>query len=222
MEPFGSLSELVSRLAGTPERVTRDGKEYLQVGARLLRPGRWCGSLGPLTYNAATICATAHEWNGKPITLDHPEDEDGNLTTANRASDVKIIGHLENCRCERGEGLVGDLLLDVTRTPRRIVESIEAGETFHVSTGALTCQNKSNPGVVQAIAPDHVALLPRGMRGALGRHATTNAERILSHECLEVLEGLRDAADMRRAHQKRKPALVANLNEVLEEPAIVF
>lgn len=132
--------------------------------------------------SAAEIKKGISDWNGKPITINHPRDQQGELEFANR-DDIFLksvkVGFMDNARWQDGFLLVdahlSRVLADVTVEGRGIVQALLTGASdIEISTGygmdldfrSGTFDGERYHFSQTDIMPDHIALLPIGMEGA--------------------------------------------------------
>lgn len=116
-------------------------------------------------------------WNGTPVTLNHPHDENGNLVSASSTPEIAgktNLGYLYNVESvENGEMLEGEVWIDrhnaesIGGQAEELVEKLENGEKVSVSTSYFG--DRLDPGnydgehrekVMGNLRPDHLALLP--------------------------------------------------------------
>jgi hypothetical protein len=119
-------------------------------------------------------------WNGRPVVLDHPKIN-GESVSANDPEilDLFSFGHVFNARLEK-KSLLMDAWLDVERAGEvgpeavKICDKLREGKSAEVSVGTFThTENKAGThegkpylGVWRDPYPDHLAMLPEGVRGA--------------------------------------------------------
>lgn len=116
--------------------------------------------------------ACAENWNGKPLTLDHPSN--GNQLRFANKSDA--IGFMADVRVEAGK-LKANAYLDIELAEKQgdegkqLISIFENGLTLDVSTG-YAAQRRENSGIFQNqrythsqhdFIPDHLALLPNSV-----------------------------------------------------------
>ena len=150
----------------------KDGNSYIVIPIVALVEGVHNGSGGAAFYSAAEISRTAQQWNGVPLTIDHPKDGAGSPITANNPETLKkyAVGTFENVRYEdgklKGEGYILKDRMEVLSPTTMAI--LAAGMHLEVSTGLFT-KTDNQPGFwkgekfeesVSDFVPDHLALLP--------------------------------------------------------------
>lgn len=150
----------------------KEGKEFFIIPIIALVEGVHHGSGGKGFYPAVEIDRTAQNWNGVPLTIDHPKDNNGSSITANNPEALKqyAVGTFENVRYEKGK-LKGEGWIEKNRinliSPKTL-EIIQAGLSLEVSTG-LFSDGDGEEGIwggekfdetLSDFIPDHLALLP--------------------------------------------------------------
>jgi hypothetical protein len=159
---------------------------------------------------AEEFSRTPEGWNGRPVLPDHPKGEDGIRSSANNPQilESQAFGRVFNTKVE-GKRLMMEAWLDRTRAEKipeakEILERIEAGEMVEVSVGAFVIaeekkgnhNGQSYSAVWHEIVPDHLALLPKGIKGACSNdmgcgtpraatryHVTKSSFHVLSNDC---------------------------------------
>ena len=154
---------------------THQGKTYEVVPVIMLVQGVLKGSQGPLLHTVEEFGRIPSSWNGRPVVVGHPKDEDGNFVSANSPDivDNKTVGTVYNSYID-GNRLKGEVWLDkeklATISPE-VVSILAKNEILEVSVGVFT-ENEPVSGdwsgvQYDAIArnhrPDHLALLPGGI-----------------------------------------------------------
>ncbi len=162
-----------------------DGMELLSFPVKALReqilecqnclPGGEFVSVGEIKKSLS-------KWNGRPITIDHPRNGNGDLEFANR--DAKFlesvkVGFIDNARFINGflwvDAHLSRTLAATTTDGRGIIAALLGdGPDVEVSTGyGMELDHRSGSFGGQRyhyaqsdIHPDHLALLPIGMEGA--------------------------------------------------------
>ena len=139
-------------------------------------------------------------WNGRPVVYDHPR-VDGLAVSASSPSvlEVNSFGQLFNTRLD-GKKLKTEIWINNVRVnamseeAQAVIESLKTGdEMVEVSTGLFTMsenvagmyQNQRYDAVWRNIVPDHLAILPKGVKGACsvadgcGAPRTNNMEPVM-------------------------------------------
>jgi hypothetical protein len=114
----------------------------------------------------------APSWNGAPVTIGHPSDENGDFLSANTPAALEkyAVGQIFNAVDNDGK-LVAEAWIDVIRTNKidpTLIKSLLAGHELDVSTGFFSnpvAQSGNSNGkdytiVHTNVSPDHLALLP--------------------------------------------------------------
>lgn len=162
----------------SPKRVrkaTLNGREYYVAPITLIVPGVLDGSKGPLYYPPEEIARNVQQWNGKPLTLNHPY-LNGQPVSASRPEALNLfaIGMVLNSRVSKRGNLVADGWFDIELTKRldtsgKVIASLEAGQPIEQSTGLfndrIQVQNQHYNGkayahIAKNYVADHVAILP--------------------------------------------------------------
>lgn len=149
-----------------------DGREYVVADATIVQAMPLNGGYVP----RVELQKSAPAWNGTPITLSHPTDDDGRPVIANspEVAESAWFGRLFNVQAENdGDRLDGEMWFDVQKAENvgekavETVESVKNGETIDVSTAYFA--DELDPGVydgqrrdevVGNLRPDHLAALP--------------------------------------------------------------
>lgn len=120
-------------------------------------------------------------WNGRPVVFDHPKI-DGMAVSASHPDVLEDVafGQLFNTSIENGK-LKTEIWINesrVTNMPedvQEVVRRLKAGdETIEVSTGLFTMSEQTSgtfegqefEAIWRNIVPDHLAILPEGIKGA--------------------------------------------------------
>lgn len=168
------------------KRVRHQGRDYLVVPVTMLVPGVLNGSKGPLYYPPEEVSRNVDAWNGMPLTLDHPVDNEsgGNVSARDPGVLEKYgIGHVYRVRIDRNNGgkLKGEAWFDEKRVIEfdqillqnnrpTILNRLLRGLPIELSTGLFTRNTPVRNGIAPngrkyvAVArdykPDHLAILP--------------------------------------------------------------
>jgi hypothetical protein len=174
-----SLLDPALSLVGNAHKRTEGGSDYIVVEAVILQEGVLPGSQGPLFYSHDEVTANIGEWNGQPVTANHPMDVagDGSKTAVSAKLSATIkqryhIGQTYNDRITNGQRRV-DVHIDVgaaNRIDARIVPALLRGDPINVSTGLFSNKRDADPKnnrwngktythTVYNIKADHVAVL---------------------------------------------------------------
>lgn len=146
-----------------------DGREYLIAPDVAIVEGVMNG----LLYTADEMTRFIDVWNGKPLTINHPQSEDGGHISANSPEQfAQSIGFFFNADFDSGR-LKGEWWIDIERAKAiggdaaEVVRRLEANELVEQSTGlfadveAVEGEWQGTPyhGIARNIRPDHLAIL---------------------------------------------------------------
>ncbi|ERT13007.1 DUF2213 domain-containing protein [Photorhabdus temperata] len=110
---------------------------------------------------------TMASFEGVAVTLDHPEDEEGNIVFVNPSNFSELAhGHIQNVR--RGTGDKSDLLVaDMLIKRKEAIDAVNAGMT-DVSCGYDTQYKQIAPGKGKQyqITGNHLAIVKKGRAGS--------------------------------------------------------
>jgi len=152
-----------------------ESREYLVFPAVALKPMVLKGELVP-----AEEIVTFHEaWNGRPVTLYHAKDEEGNDISVNEPGlwQKQRVGWIFNTHLNDDNALVPEVWLDVELAKAagdagvQVLSAVESNGQVEVSTaywrqresGSGEFGGKQYEGVSRHLRPDHLALLPGGV-----------------------------------------------------------
>jgi hypothetical protein len=155
-----------------------NGVDYLVAPATILVEGVHRGSAGAIFYPANELSAFVGAWDGRPVTLGHPEI-DGEPVGASTPDALEqfslgmLMGTVYDPEQSR---LRAEVWVDMARARRlapEVLEAMQKGEPVEVSTG-LWFEAQGGSGMwgneefettATRFRPDHLALLP-GLVGA--------------------------------------------------------
>lgn len=151
-------------------REQRDGQTFLVAPVVLVQAMELNGGYLP----QREIERSADEWDGVPVTIDHPEHQGDPVSVDDERADVPVIGEVRNPEAKAGgERLVGELWVNVveaksaSRAGERVVRRLENGDAVEVSTGYIPGRvvagqfdGEHRERAVLDIQPDHLATLP--------------------------------------------------------------
>lgn len=154
--------------------VNHEGRDHWVVPVTMMVEGVHAGNHGPMLYTANELGSHVQAWNGIPVTINHPQNEDGIGISANAPS-VLYVGRVFNARMD-GNRLRAEVWADINKLKEQSPEAYEAIENqrpLDVSVGVFTddeevegtFNNESYIAIVHNLRPDHLALLP-GAEGA--------------------------------------------------------
>ncbi len=155
-------------------REYHQGREHLVVPVVMMVEGVHCGSHGPLLHTTKELGKYPDVWNGMPVLVGHPKDENNNDIPANSPEvvDREVIGRVYNTHVSDSK-LKGEVWLDYEKTnlvSPIALRYVEDKKPLDVSIGVFTDEESTsgqwNGEQYEAIArnhrPDHLALLPGG------------------------------------------------------------
>lgn len=163
------LTTLVTNAAKV-RRETLDGRSYLVAPVVMITPDVHAGNEGPVYYPEAVVKSSVAEWEGKPLTVYHPEINGEPVSASEPALEGKrTVGFIKNVAYNTS--LTGDAWFDEEKTKTvdsRVTDALEAGQQIEVSTGMFgvtvdkkgTLNNASYAKEAVKIFPDHLAILP--------------------------------------------------------------
>lgn len=168
-------THLVAKMPAYTARIENHlNRRHIIVPVVMMVPGVHNGSRGPLYHPAEELEASAKRWDGFPVTISHPMDEEGNFISA-QAAGSRVVGSIHNSRFEDGK-LKAEAWIDEQRLLALSTDAfaaIQSGHPLDVSIGAYTDEvqeagtwnGESYVGIAKNHRPDHLALLP-GEQGA--------------------------------------------------------
>ena len=168
------MEKLIANItSGKVRKTFLHGRPHIVVPVSMIVPGVLNGSGGPILYTREENVKSVNLWNGMPVTVNHPVDDDGTPTSARSPGilDKWAIGTVMNTS-SNGK-LVAEVFLDVNRTnqlDRRIIRDIERGKPIELSTGLFMDKEKAPEDsvhngepydfIARNFRPDHLAILP--------------------------------------------------------------
>lgn len=124
-----------------------------------------------LLYTKNEMQKSIQGWNGVPITVGHPQTDEG-YASANSPSMLEKFGIGKFFNVKYDEGIKGEIWINLKNAMKKgfnqIISKLEQGEMMEVSTGLL-CEVMETKGVFNSkeydgmainILPDHLAVLP--------------------------------------------------------------
>lgn len=169
------LEQLIANVTSQGRRTIHEGREYFVAPLSMIVPGVLNGSKGPLYYPLEEIGKDPDAWNGMPIVVYHPTNNEGKPVSARSPQVLEKHGIGWVFNAQVNDKLVAEGWFDVEKTKKvdpRILSSLEKGDPLELSTGLFTenepVKNKEeaiyNGRPYTAIArnykPDHLAVLP--------------------------------------------------------------
>lgn len=169
-------------------RETFEGREHIVVPAIPLVGDiviQADGSTGPEFVPAEELAKAPAAWNGRPVLNDHPPN---GLANEPRTLEAMSFGQLFNSRFDDGK-LKTEVWADVEKVDKLgsdFIANAEAGAVMENSVGVfMTLQEvsgvrngKSFVGIWRDIVPEHLAVLPQGVKGACGIADGCGANRL--------------------------------------------
>jgi hypothetical protein len=154
-----------------------EGREWLVAPVVALRAGVLNGEL----VSDGEVLNHPEAWNGRPVVVYHPQDEEGRHVGANSPEVLsrKQIGQLFNVNAEPGDGasLKGEMWIDIRKAmslsgeAADVVRRLEKGDPLEVSTAYYRDvvmqqgehQGKPYETIAKSLKPDHLAALPNAI-----------------------------------------------------------
>jgi len=147
---------------------TLQEKPHIVVPAIMIKEGVHNGNHGPILHLTKDLALSKDFWNGKPVTILHPQ-KDGQNISAN-SPDVVTVGRVFNAMMDEDK-LKAEVWLDIEKMGQVSPEAllyIQAGRQLDVSTGMFVDEEimtgeyngESYTAIAGNIRPDHLALLP--------------------------------------------------------------
>lgn len=172
---------------------TLSGKSYL-VGPVIMAREI---VMNELLYTADDLKISVPHWNGRPIVVNHPKDDEGNFLSANDPTILEKtgIGLVFNTSVDKKARLKAEAWIDMeaVKNHKKVEKKIADGEMLEVSTGLFLYPEKKKgefggrkyKGVARNHKPDHLAILP-DVKGACSVEDGAGFPR--ANEMLEVNE----------------------------------
>jgi hypothetical protein len=176
-----SHSVHIRALSKSPRLGMYEGRRHLVVPVVALVEGviHASNADAPEYVPADVLAKSAPAWSGQPVMLNHPE-RDGHKISANDPLTLEraSIGRVFGARFENGR-LLMEAWIDLAKAadvPRAqaLVDRLQAGQVVEVSVGAFVESEAKRGrwgshdyrGIWKEVMPDHLALLPDGIKGA--------------------------------------------------------
>jgi len=147
-------------------------KAHLVVPVVMMVEGVHNGSQGPLLHTIEELGKFPESWNGRPVVIYHPEDEDGNPISANSPEvvDKITVGRVYNTEVE-GKKLKAEVWFDedkLNAVSPQTLEAVNDTMEMEVSLGMFTenemetgtYNDEEYVGIAHNHRPDHLAILP--------------------------------------------------------------
>jgi hypothetical protein len=204
-----------------------EGQQYLVLPTIMMVEGVHTGSAGPIFYSEQELGSNLESWNGRPVTIDHP-NVNGSPVSANLPSQLELrVGYVFNAHME-GRKLRAEAWVNIAQLEERSPETfaiISNRNPLDVSIGVFSdtasesgdWNDEEYQGIANNLRPDHLALLPAA-RGACswddGCGIRTNKHKggtNVKNDENEIKEILRNA----------HPHILVNIGEVTETVSIL-
>lgn len=160
------------QIAYTPSVIEWNKKEYIVVPVVMMVEGVHHGSRGPVYHNPDELGRIEASWNGIPVTISHPINDEQQFISANSPNVLEkySVGTIFNTHLEDGK-LKAEAWLDVQRLTAvspETLDKVRKGEIIEVSVGIFNDEdevegdwnNEHYIAVAKNYRPDHLALLP--------------------------------------------------------------
>lgn len=147
-----------------------DGRKHLVVPVVMMTEGVHAGSGGPILHLAEELGRIPDSWNGIPITISHPQTEDGFISANSPQQIQRSVGRVFNTHLEDNK-LKAEAWIDeekISALSEKTLAYIRNGKPLDVSVGIFT-DNQMEEGdwngeqyiaIASNYRPDHLALLP--------------------------------------------------------------
>lgn len=166
---FLPMDRIVTNLeAGEYKYTEFQGVEYLVVPGVILVEGVHNGYF----YPVEEIEKWAEEWNGVPVPVHHPKDDEGNYISAQIPEVLmECAGRIWNTTFDPEiSGLRTEFWIDTTKVGKDVQQEIIDGK-MEVSTGLFAdheiqqgdWHGEAYQAILRNFTPDHVAILPGGI-----------------------------------------------------------
>lgn len=187
-------------------RQEHEGKNYIIAPVVILTEGVHCGSAGRVYHSAEELQKHVMTWNGIPITVGHPKDENDNPIAANSPEAVEQfrIGNLYNAEYANDPPrIIAEMWIDLDMVSKKSPETLadlNAGK-LEVSTG-MYHESIEESGVWNTeeydykafdYRPEHLAALP-GWKGACSWEDGCGAPRINCNEAIKNKDKIKEYA----------------------------
>lgn len=158
------------------------GRAYTVVPMVPLVEGVHAGSKGPLLYNEEIVGGDPDRWNHMPITMGHPQDEDGDFTSGRSPEMLNQYGVGLVLNAKKGsfvdskgrtltrlsaEAWLDDLLIEKHPQGGIVANAIETKTPLELSTGLMpevdptkgVWNDEPYDGIITNFNADHLAIL---------------------------------------------------------------
>jgi hypothetical protein len=162
------LRYAVNATATVRTHLHTDGKNYLIAPTVAIVEG----VMNDILYLEEEIASYIEAWNGRPLIIDHPTDNEGEFVSANSPELLpNTLGFYYNAVFEDAK-LKGEWWIDTEKAKKidegiKVLTDLKAGKVLEQSTGLFVdIEEKSGTfngvpytGIARNIRPDHVAIL---------------------------------------------------------------
>lgn len=159
------------QIAYVPRIETLNYTEYIVVPVVMMVEGVHNGSKGATFHSAEELEKTVDYWEGKPVTLSHPQI-DGYFVSANSDEVVEAwgVGFVSNAKM-KDKKLTAEIYIDpikLSEIDQGTLEAVRVGKIIEVSVGVFTTDEEIEGEwkgekyikISKNHIPDHLALLP--------------------------------------------------------------
>lgn len=169
------MEKIVANLSSNIKHKTMHGRDYIVAPVVMMVEGVLAGSAGPLLYGASEISKSVAAWNHKPITLGHPQAEDGAMKSGCDPDELEksALGVILNTKYEAKTGkLKAEAWFDKSRLTKvhraeQVLMALNSNQKMEVSTGLFVdvehrqgeFKGRQYKGETKAYRPDHLAVL---------------------------------------------------------------
>lgn len=194
-----------------------NGKEHMVIPVTMIVEGVLNNAL------VATDEFIPHAWNGRPVTINHPQIN-GEDVSANspEALEKFAIGQLFNARID-GKKLRAEIWINLELAEKlnqnELIKTLKAGNKMEVSTGYF-CFAEQTTGKINGnsyveihkdIKPDHLALLPNDIGACSIKDGAGTFNKRLSMKINEAMKVITNALT------KNKEDGMGNKTEIIKE-----
>lgn len=156
----------------TIQKKQYDGIEHIVVPVVMMTQGVRSGSDGPIFHSSEELSHIVAAWNGIPVVINHPQNNEGMYISANEPS-VQNVGKIFNAKFEDGklkaEAWINPIKLKSLST--EALSYLNNQKPLEVSVGVFTdteyvdgeFNGETYSGIARNYRPDHLALLPGGV-----------------------------------------------------------
>lgn len=173
------MESLVANLSPKTKTKQLGGRTYIVAPVVMIVEGVFAGNQGACLYRGEHIAQAVSSWNNKPITINHPRDNNGVFVSAGTSDVLEKfgVGFVLNTKWDpKTKKLKAEAWFDVERLDRvyggeKIKASLLNGTPAEVSTGLFIdkqaasgiYQGKEYVGEATNHRPDHLAMIIEGV-----------------------------------------------------------